>query len=92
MGAEINQQELQQYIADKTKLDPRGVQLVLKHEQQFISKLKPNKKGEIDIDFDDLVDYLCNQREIRLNELQIEQVLDAEMAYLMKHGHAVDSD
>lgn len=85
---EINQQELIAFIAAKTKLDPKAIQAVLKYEQLFISKLKPNKKGEIDIDFDDLVDYLCVQREIRMDELKIERVLEAEMAYLEKHGHA----
>ncbi len=86
----INEHELIAFIAEKTKLDPTQIQLALKYEKEFMSKAKPNKKGEIDVDFDDLVDALLAKKDLKLNELQIDRVLETEMAYLLKNGHAKD--
>lgn len=88
MSDTVNEQELLAVLAAKTKVDPKLIQLVLKHEQTFINKAKANAKGEIDIDNDDLVDYVTAQRDVKLDELTVETILDAEMDYLMDKGLA----
>ncbi|MNE97745.1 hypothetical protein D3C80_1961460 [compost metagenome] len=75
-------------LAAKTKVDPKLIKLVLKHEQTFINNAKANSKGEVDIDNDDLVDYVTAQRDVKLDELTVETILDAEMDYLMDKGLA----
>lgn len=88
MSDEVNEQELLAVLAAKTKVDPNLIRLVLKHEQSFINNAKANSKGEIDIDNDDLVDYVTAQRDVKLDELTVETILDAEMDYLMDKGLA----
>jgi hypothetical protein len=88
MSDTVNEQELLAVLAAETKVDPKLIQLVLKHEQAFINKAKANAKGEIDIDNDDLVDYVTAQRDVKLDELTVETILDAEMDYLMDKGLA----
>ncbi|WP_342563509.1 hypothetical protein NST84_29245 [Paenibacillus sp. FSL R7-0345] len=88
MSDKVNEQELLEVLAAKTKVDPKLIQLVLKHEQTFINKAKANSKGEVDIDNDDLVDYVTAQRDVKLDELTVETILDAEMDYLMDKGLA----
>jgi hypothetical protein len=88
MSDEVNEQELLTVLAAKTKVDPNLIKLVLKHEQTFINKAKANAKGEVDIDNDDLVDYVTAQRDVKLDELTVETILDAEMDYLMDKGLA----
>ena len=57
----INEQEMLQYIADKTKASKANIELVLKHEQAYINKAHENAKGkEVDIDGDDLADYILS--------------------------------
>ncbi|MFX3636529.1 MAG: hypothetical protein ACE3L7_21455 [Candidatus Pristimantibacillus sp.] len=85
---QLNEQELIQYIADKTNADPKSIQLVLKHEQQFIESAKVDSKGEIDIDSDELVDYILSRSDVKLDELTVETILDSEMDYLMDKGLA----
>lgn len=85
---QLNEQELVQYIADKTKADPKNIQLVLKHEQQFIESAKADAKGEIDIDSDELVDYILGRSDVQLDEPTVETILDSEMDYLMDKGLA----
>ncbi|CQR58854.1 hypothetical protein [Paenibacillus riograndensis] len=88
MSDEVNEQELVDVLAAQTKVDPKLIRLVLKHEQTFINKAKANAKGEVDIDNDDLVDYVVAQRDVKLDELTVESILDAEMDYLMDKGLA----
>jgi hypothetical protein len=88
MSDKVNEQELVTVLSAKTKVDPKVIQLVLKHEQTFISKAKANAKGEVDIDNDDLVDYVTSQRDVKLDEITVEAILDAEMDYLMDKGLA----
>jgi hypothetical protein len=88
MSEQINEQELVDYIAGRAKADPESIRLVLKHEQAFIDNAKADAKGEVDIDSDELVDYVLNQPDIQLDELTVETILDAEMDYLMDKGLA----
>ncbi|MCE3203882.1 MULTISPECIES: hypothetical protein [Paenibacillus] len=88
MSDQVNEQELVDVLAAQTKVDPKLIRLVLKHEQTFINKAKANAKGEVDIDNDDLVDYVVAQRDVKLDELTVESILDAEMDYLMDKGLA----
>ncbi|OKP76628.1 hypothetical protein A3844_30640 [Paenibacillus helianthi] len=88
MSDQVNEQELLEVLAAETKVDPKLIELVLKHEQTFINKAKANAKGEVDIDNDDLVDYIVAQRDVKLDELTVESILDAEMDYLMDKGLA----
>ncbi|MNC21590.1 hypothetical protein D3C76_220700 [compost metagenome] len=88
MSDQINEQELVEVLSAQTKVDPKLIRLVLKHEQTFINKAKANAKGEVDIDNDDLVDYVVAQRDVKLDELTVESILDAEMDYLMDKGLA----
>ena len=80
----INEQEMMQYIADKTKASQANISLVLKHEQAYINKAHENAKGEVDIDGDDLADYILSRKDVKLDELTVEGILDAEMDYLME--------
>lgn len=85
----INEQEMLQYIADKTKASKVHIELVLKHEQAYINKEHENAKGkDVDIDGDDLADYILSRKDVKLDELTVESILDAEMDYLMDKGHA----
>ncbi len=88
MSDEVNEQEMITVISAETKVDPALIRLVLKHELTFINKAKANAKGEVDIDNDDLVDYVTSQRDVQLDELTVETILDAEMDYLMDKGLA----
>jgi hypothetical protein len=88
MSEKINEQELVQYIADITKVDPESIKLVLKHEQVYINNAQEDAKGEVDIDSDDLVDYVLSRPDVKLDELKVETILDAEMDYLMDKGVA----
>jgi len=88
MSDNVNEQEMVAEISNKTQIDPKLVMLVLKHEQTFINNAKADAKGEVDIDNDDLVDYVTSQRDVKLDELTVETILDAEMDYLMDKGLA----
>lgn len=88
MSEQVNEQELLEVLAAKTKADTKVIKLVLRHEQTFINNAKANSKGEVDIDNDDLVDYIIAQRDVKLDELTVETILDAEMDYLMDKGLA----
>lgn len=86
--AQINEQELIQYIAAKTKADEKSIKLVLQHEQTFINNASEDAKGEVDIDSDELVDYILSRKDVKLDELTVETILDTEMEYLMDKGLA----
>ncbi|WP_424767498.1 hypothetical protein [Paenibacillus sp. sgz302251] len=88
MTEQLNEQELVQYIAAKTKADDKLIKLVLKHEQAFINNAKEDKNGEVDIDSDELVDYILGRSDVKSNELIVESILEAEMDYLMDKGLA----
>ncbi|MNE46964.1 hypothetical protein D3C80_1413390 [compost metagenome] len=88
MSDKVNEQELLAVLAAKTKVDPELIKLVLKHEQTFINNAKADSKGDVDIDNDELVDYVTGQRDVKLDELTVETILDAEMDYLMDKGLA----
>ncbi|MBP1154288.1 MULTISPECIES: hypothetical protein [unclassified Paenibacillus] len=88
MSEQINEKELVEYIASKTNVDSKKIMLVLKHEQKFINSAKENTKGEVEIDSDELVDYVMSQSDVQLDELTVEAILDAEMDYLMDKGMA----
>ncbi|WP_025689377.1 hypothetical protein [Paenibacillus zanthoxyli] len=88
MNQNINEQEMIRFIGGKTKADPKAIALILKHEQTFINSAKANAKGEVDIDSDDLVDYVVSRRDVKLDELTVERILEAEMDYLMDKGLA----
>ncbi|WP_151733551.1 hypothetical protein [Paenibacillus tengchongensis] len=88
MSEKINEQELLAVLAAESKADPQQIRLVLKHEQDFLASAKANSKGEVDIDMDDLVDYITGRRDVKLDELTVETILEAEMDYLMDKGLA----
>jgi hypothetical protein len=88
VSEQINEQELVRYIADQTKVDAKSIMLVLKHEQDFINSAKEDTKGEVSIDSDELVDYVVSRRDVKLDELTVETILDTEMDYLMEKGVA----
>lgn len=85
---DLNEDELIAHLAEKTKVAAGTIKLVLKHEQTFIDKAKPNAQGEYDIDSDELVDYILAQKDVKLDELTLETILDAEMQYLLENGYA----
>ncbi|MFD0682239.1 MULTISPECIES: hypothetical protein [unclassified Paenibacillus] len=88
MSEQINEQELVQYIATRTNVEAKSILLVLKHEESFINNAKADAKGEVDIDSDELVDYVVSRSDVKLDELTVELILDAEMDYLMEKGLA----
>ncbi|MGX4585281.1 hypothetical protein [Paenibacillus chitinolyticus] len=88
MAEQINEQELIAYIAGKIKADPQKIKSVLKYEQDFINKAHKNAKGEVDIDSDDIADYVLSRPDIKLDELTVDNILDAEMDFLMEKGIA----
>lgn len=88
MSEQLNEQEQLQYIANKTNADEQLIKLVLKHEHTFINNAKEDKNGEVDIDGDELVDYVLSRPDVKSNELIVEAILDAEMDYLMDKGLA----
>jgi hypothetical protein len=88
MSEQVNEQELLSYIAAETEADEKLIKLVLKHEQAFINNAKEDKNGEVEIDSDELVDYILGRPDVKSNELIVESILDAEMDYLMDKGVA----
>ncbi|WP_168120587.1 hypothetical protein [Paenibacillus sp. HB172176] len=86
--SEVNKRELIAYISGETEVEGKQVELVLKHEEDFINNAKGNAKGEVDIDSDELVDYIMGRSNVKLNEIQVEDILESEMDYLMKKGLA----
>ncbi|MDQ0873935.1 hypothetical protein QFZ77_002594 [Paenibacillus sp. V4I3] len=88
MTEQLNEQELIQFIVDKSKADPEQIQLVLKYEKDYIVKAEENAKGEVDIDSDELIDHILGRPDVKLTELAVDTILEAEMDYLMKKGFA----
>jgi hypothetical protein len=88
MSDTVNEKELVSYIAEKTKADPKSIMLVLQHEQSYINSAQANASGEVEIDGDDLVDFVVSRKDVKLDELTVETILDAEMDYLTEKGLA----
>ncbi|WP_068783990.1 hypothetical protein [Paenibacillus phocaensis] len=88
MSDQINEQELVQFIADRSKATTDSIRLVLKHEADFINQAQQNADGEVEIDGDELVDYVLGRSDVTLDELTVETILDLEMDYLTEHGLA----
>ncbi|WP_219834556.1 hypothetical protein [Paenibacillus sp. R14(2021)] len=88
MSEQINMIELVKHIAGQTKADPKLIEQVLGHEQSFINNAKEDKNGEVNIDSDELVDYILGRPGLKSDELTVEAILDAEMDYLMDKGIA----
>ncbi|TMV43817.1 hypothetical protein FE783_34175 [Paenibacillus mesophilus] len=88
MSQTLNEQELVQYIANLTKTDEKSIRIVLKHEQAYMDKLQKNAGKDVEIDSDEVVDYVLGQSDVKLSELKVEAILDAEMKYLIDNGLA----
>ncbi|MCR2803307.1 hypothetical protein [Paenibacillus soyae] len=88
MSEQVNEKELVAYIAEQSKQDAGGISLVLRYEQEFIGKARVDENGEVDIDIDDLVDYILGKKDIKLHEPEVEQILELEMDYLTEKGLA----
>lgn len=86
MNNTVNEQELVNYICAQTKASSDSVKLVLKHEQAFIGNAKPDRNGDVDIDGDELTDYIVSRRDVKLDELTVELILDAEMDFYSEKG------
>ncbi len=67
-GNQLNEQELIAYIAGETNVDAKSIELVLKLEQKFIDNAQEDAKGEVEIDSDELVDYILKQQNVKLDE------------------------
>jgi len=87
-----NESELIAYIQEKTGVSEEGIKIVLKHEQAFIDAEAKKPGDTIELDSDELVDYVMGRKDVKLNELEVENVLDAEMAYLIDKGLAGHED
>ncbi|MFC5652482.1 hypothetical protein ACFPYJ_25865 [Paenibacillus solisilvae] len=85
-GQQINEQELIAYIASETNADVKSIELVLKLEQKFIDNAQVDAKGEVEVDSDELVDYILKQQNVKLDEMTVESILEAEMEYLLDKG------
>jgi predicted acetyltransferase len=88
MSEQVNEQELVQFIAERTNVDTNRITLVLNHEQTFLNSAKEDAKGEVEIDSDELVDYILSRHDVKLDEITVETILDVEMDYLMEKGLA----
>lgn len=88
MSDQVNEQELVEYIASRLKASPDHIRLVLRHEADFINNAHKGAQDEVDIDSDELVDYVLNRHDVKLDELTVESILDLEMDYLMEKGLA----
>ena len=85
-GNQLNEQELIAYIAAETNVDAKSIELVLKLEQKFIDNAQEDAKGEVEIDSDELVDFILKQQNVKLDEMTVENILEAEMDYLLDKG------
>jgi len=88
MSEQVNEQELIAYIAERIKVDRKDIELVLRYEKAYIGNAKADKNGEVDIDIDDLTDFIVGKRDVRLEEPQVEEILECEMDYFMEKGLA----
>ncbi|MFD2613123.1 hypothetical protein [Paenibacillus gansuensis] len=92
MPKQINEQDVIRFIEQKTKINAKHIAEVLKFGQSYLNSVKANARGEVDIDMDDIVDYVLKRPGMKLNELQVEEILETEMDYLIKKGIASYGD
>ena len=88
MSDQMNEQEMVEFIAERAKTSVDHVRLVLKHEADYINQAAQNADGEVEIDGNELVDYVLSRNDVKLDELTVETILDLEMDYLTEHGLA----
>ncbi|MBJ6364035.1 hypothetical protein ACFOQM_22680 [Paenibacillus sp. GCM10012307] len=88
MSESYNEQELIEFIAEQTQAQADEIRLVLKHEQAYVNAQQEDAKGEVDVDIDELVDYVLSRSDVKLDELTVESILESEMDYLIKKGVA----
>jgi hypothetical protein len=88
MSEQVNEQELVQFIAERTNVDINSIKMVLNHAQTYLNNAKEDANGEVEIDSDELVDYILSSPDVKLDEITIETILDLEMDYLMEKGLA----
>ncbi|WP_270166677.1 hypothetical protein [Paenibacillus sp. SYP-B4298] len=88
MSEQYNEQELIAFIADKSGASAADIKQVLQHEQAYVNSRQEDSKGEIDIDIDELVDYVLARPGMKLDELTVETILESEMDFLVKKGIA----
>jgi ApbE superfamily uncharacterized protein (UPF0280 family) len=88
MSDSFNEQELIQFIANRLHLESNEILLVLKHERAFIEQANEDAHGAIEVDSDELMDYIASKPDIHLDEQSVEKILDTEMDYLMDKGLA----
>ncbi len=88
MSEQYNEQELIAFIADKSGASTADIKQVLQHEQAYVNSRQEDSKGEIDIDIDELVDYVLARPGMKLDELTVETILESEMDFLVKKGIA----
>lgn len=88
MNPALDEGKLVQYIADRSKIGTGAIRIVLKHEQAFMDQAQRGSSREIEIDGDELVDYIMRQRDVKLQEPDVDAILDLEMKYLLDHGLA----
>ncbi|PYI52495.1 hypothetical protein [Paenibacillus flagellatus] len=88
MAVPYTEQELITFVTGRTGLDAAAVRLVLKHAQTYIDQANARSKGEAEIDGDELTDYVLGRPDVKLNELQVEAILEAEMEFLIDKGVA----
>lgn len=86
MSEQYNERDMIAAIARDTELDEARIAVVLKYEQAFINNAPGDANGNVEIDHDELVEYIMRHKDVGLNELQVEQVLDAEMEFLTDIG------
>jgi polyribonucleotide nucleotidyltransferase len=88
MSEKVNELDLVRFIAEQTDIDSNSIRLVLKHEQDFINNAQADVNGDVEIDGDELVDYILSRSDADLDEITIETILDTEMDFLMDRGYA----
>ena len=88
MTVQIDEQKLVAYIAGKVNVEEKQIRLVLKHTKDFLDHAQEDANGEAEIDGDELVDYVMSRRDVKLDELTVETILDLEMDYLTELGVA----
>ncbi|MDP4096275.1 hypothetical protein OIN60_05755 [Paenibacillus sp. P96] len=88
MSEKVNELDLVQFIAEQTNIDSKSIRLVLKHEQDFINYAQADVNGDVDVDGDELVEYVLSRPDVDLDELTVETILDTEMDFFMDRGYA----
>ncbi|MEF3304566.1 hypothetical protein [Paenibacillus sp. GYB003] len=88
MSEPLNERELVQYIADRTKIASESIATVLRHEQAFMDQAHKGAGRDVEIDSDELVDYIMSRPDVKLTEPDVDTILELEMSYLLERGLA----